>query len=62
MDDAYKVATRILVVYESKLPYGRLATFAERLEAMEKTVEVLNLKENGPANLKEIIRGSVATV
>lgn len=61
MDESYKLATRILVVYESKLPFGRPATFGERIEAITKTIEDLGLKEVGSANVLEIVRASVAT-
>lgn len=61
MVDAIDIATRILVVYESKLPFGAPATFGERMEAMRATVEDLGLKEEGTANVREIVRGHLVT-
>lgn len=60
MDDAYSAATRILVVYESGLPFGRLATFEERIEAMRNAVESLGLKETSSCDrsFKDIVRAA----
>lgn len=58
--DSMSIATRILIVFESGLPFGRQATFGERLEAMRKAVESLGLEETAKgANLKEIVRAPV---
>lgn len=57
MDEDYNAAARILTVYELALPFGRPATFVERLEAMRYAVGALELKETVcDANFREIAR------
>lgn len=54
---------RILVVYESGLPMGRQATLAERVEAMEKAVGLLGLKETRSGiDLKQAARSAAEGV
>jgi len=61
MDDDYGFATRLLIVYESKLPFDRPATLADRIEAMQGAIEALNLKEGEHADIKHIVRANTAT-
>ena len=63
MRNAYDLATRILFVYELKLPPGQLPNLTDRVQAMHDTIKALGLTEEGGADLKAIARaeGCVTT-
>lgn len=47
MTPSENVAARILIVYEATLPLGVRASLAERIEAMARAVDALQLEEGG---------------